>query len=79
MRRVIIAWRECEFESMNRQDEGPNIDAMLRHLGSGRDVYLIQLPREKEAAERHKHCAIRYWEEDARGSPRQRCTTLVEA
>jgi hypothetical protein len=23
---------------MNRQDEGPNIDAMLRHLGSGRDV-----------------------------------------
>ena len=31
------------------------------YCGSGRYVYLIQLPREKEAAERHKHCAIRYW------------------
>ena len=29
--------------------------------GSGRDVYRIQLPGEEEAAERHKHCAGRYW------------------
>jgi hypothetical protein len=30
-------------------------------LGSGRDVYLIQLPGEEEAADRHKECAARYW------------------
>jgi hypothetical protein len=29
--------------------------------GSGRYVYLIQLPGEKEAAPRHRHCAGRYW------------------
>jgi hypothetical protein len=29
--------------------------------GSGRYVYRIRLPREQEAAERHKHCAGRYW------------------
>jgi putative DNA primase/helicase len=30
--------------------------------GSGRDVYLIQLPGEQEGAPRHKQCAARYWE-----------------
>src|SRR6516162_6626157 len=29
--------------------------------GSGRHVYLIQLPGEEEAAERHFHCAGQYW------------------
>jgi hypothetical protein len=31
------------------------------HCSSGRDVYLIQLPGEEEAADRHKECAARYW------------------
>ena len=30
--------------------------------GSGGDVWLIKLPDEREAAPRHKHCAVRYWE-----------------
>ena len=29
--------------------------------GSGRHVYLIQLPGEEEAAPRHMHCAGQYW------------------
>jgi HNH endonuclease len=29
--------------------------------GKGSDVYLIQLPGEEEAAERHRDCAGRYW------------------
>jgi hypothetical protein len=29
--------------------------------GSGRDVHLVQLPDEREAAPRHKQCAARYW------------------
>ena len=29
--------------------------------GTGRDVYLIRLPVEQEAAPRHKHCAAHYW------------------
>jgi hypothetical protein len=29
--------------------------------GKGRDVYLIQLREEEEAAERHRDCAGRYW------------------
>jgi hypothetical protein len=31
------------------------------YCGSGRDVFLIQLPGEKEATHRHKECAARYW------------------
>jgi hypothetical protein len=34
--------------------------------GNGRDVYLIQLPGEHEAAPRHKECAARYWEKPRR-------------
>jgi putative DNA primase/helicase len=31
------------------------------HCGSGREVYIIQLPGEQGAAPRHKQCAVRYW------------------
>jgi hypothetical protein len=30
--------------------------------GAGRDVHLVQLPDEQEAAPRHRKCAARYWE-----------------
>ena len=30
--------------------------------GSGRDVYLVRLPGEPEAAPRHKPCTARFWE-----------------
>jgi hypothetical protein len=37
--------------------------------GSGRYVYRIRLPGEKEAALRHKHCAGHYWEKKRRVFP----------
>ena len=31
------------------------------HCDKGRDVFLIRLPGENEAADRHKECAAQYW------------------
>jgi hypothetical protein len=39
------------------------------HCGKGRDVYLIQLPGEEEAAGRHKKCAAQYWRKMREFSP----------
>jgi hypothetical protein len=48
------------------------------HCGSGRDVRLIALPEEGEAAPRHKHCAVQYWEKKQPNWPRvcQHCGAL---
>jgi hypothetical protein len=37
--------------------------------GSGRDVHLVQLPGECEAAPRHMQCAARYWEKVRGAAP----------
>ena len=61
--------RGCQDDFLKAMDALPASSVRGKALGghrcelcgSGGYVYRIQLPREEEAAERHKHCAGRYW------------------
>ena len=61
--------RGCQHDFLKAMEAVPASSVLGKALGghtcelcrSGRYVYRIRLPREEEAAERHKHCAGRYW------------------
>jgi hypothetical protein len=54
--------RGCRDMPIGSRTVGVAAGQRCEHCGKGRDVHLVCLPGEPEAAPRHKQCAARYWE-----------------